>query len=67
MSIGMTRSYMPIGTMARSEPLVLVVNAKRLRGDKADVNTLTVENLFAPGVSQPKNSRSRPSRRQVTW
>ena len=64
--MGMTRSYIPIGTMARFDPLVEVVKANFLPGSRREANVLIVENLLKPGTSQPRNSRARPSVRADT-
>ena len=57
----MTRSYIPIGTIARGEPCVEVVMSKRRPGIRAETNVGMVEKRFSPGPSQPRSSRSRPS------
>ena len=59
----MTFSNMPMGTMARCEPLVVVV--KSYFGGKNPDETV-VEKMFPPGFNQPKNSRSRFSLRTLT-
>ena len=60
-SNGMIRSKAPIGTIARCEPLVVVVKGKSLFGNAAETNARTTENLSSPGSSHPMNTRSRSS------
>ena len=67
-SSGMTFSNIPIGTIARGEPLVVVVKAKRRPGTQADTKVRMVENELKPGPSHPMNTRVRSSpRTEICW
>ena len=50
MSKGITRSYEPIGTIARGEPLVDVLKTKRCAPRQAPSTVLVTENFSAPGA-----------------
>ena len=65
-TIAEVRQTRPTGTMARGEPMVLVVKANCRPFRNAPRTTPTTENLSAPGVAQPRNSRAAPSRRTAT-
>ena len=56
MSIGITRSNIPMGTMARCEPWVVVVKLYFSLGLTADRNALTEENLPSLGSANLKGS-----------
>ena len=60
-SIGSTRSYVPMGTMARGDPCVDVVMANRRPGISREAKARVAEKTPNPGPSQPRNSRARPS------
>ena len=61
MSIGITRSYAPTGTIARTPPLVVVVSGSGRRRPHAPSTTPNSENLSRPGAMYPNISRSVPS------
>ena len=55
MSNGITCSYEPIGTMARSLPSVEVVKSNNRLGSNLEAKTFLMENLSTPGFCHPKN------------
>ena len=61
MSIGITRSNIPIGTIGRDDPFVLVVKMYESGRKSRDTKTGRIEKRRRPGVAQPMNSRSLPS------
>ncbi len=49
-------------------PFWVVVKAKgQVAREGRERNTLSIENLFFPGIIQPRNSRSRPSASTLDW